>query len=236
MWKRRLFLLAIIAAMMLACVFDVETILPADAPVKLTEENKYIALTFDDGPRRGTTDLLLDGLRERGASATFFLVGEQIQGNEDLVMRMKNEGHQAGNHTWSHMRLEGISRNEILHEVERTEELLERLLGEYDSWLRPPYGSVSADSEDLIRIPMIKWSVDPRDWESRDKEKIVQAVLQDAKPNSIVLLHDIYPASVKAALEIVDTLQKQGYEFVTVRELFALNSIVPEAGKMYRSG
>ena len=236
MWMRRIFLLAVIAVMMLACIFDVEKVLPADAPVKLAEENKYIALTFDDGPRRGTTDLLLDGLKERGASATFFMVGEQIQGNEDLVMRMKNEGHQAGNHTWSHLRLEGISSNEILHEVERTEELLERLLGEADYWLRPPYGSVSNGSEDLIRVPMIKWSVDPRDWESRDREKIVQAVLRDAEPNSIVLLHDIYPASVEAALEIVDQLQKQGYEFVTVRELFALNGMVPEPGRMYRNG
>ena len=83
---------------------------------------------------------------------------------------------------------------------------------------------------------MVKWSVDPRDWESRDTAKVVQAVLRDVKPNSIILLHDIYPTSVDAALQIVDTLQAQGYCFVTVEELLCLNSITPEAGQMYRSG
>ena len=74
---------------------------PASAPAELPEEPNYVALTFDDGPRRGTTTRLLDGLRERGASATFFLVGERLAGNEDLVLRMQAEGHQVGTHTWS---------------------------------------------------------------------------------------------------------------------------------------
>ena len=77
---------------------------PASAPAELPEEPNYVAITFDDGPRRGTTARLLDGLRERGASATFFLVGERLAGNEDLVLRMQAEGHQVGAHTWSHIR------------------------------------------------------------------------------------------------------------------------------------
>ena len=85
-------------------------------------------------------------------------------------------------------------------------------------------------------MPLVKWSVDPRDWESRNTEKVVQAVLKDAKPNSIILLHDIYPTSVDAALQIVDTLQAEGYCFVTVEELLALNGVTPQAGVMYRDG
>jgi peptidoglycan/xylan/chitin deacetylase (PgdA/CDA1 family) len=83
---------------------------------------------------------------------------------------------------------------------------------------------------------MIKWSIDPRDWESRDREKIVTAILKEVTPNSIILLHDIYPDSVDAALEIVDTLQKQGYWFVTVEELLYFNGIKPQKGIMYRLG
>lgn len=213
-----------------------EQSLPADAPAEVLEEEKYIALTFDDGPRRGTTDSLLDGLKDRGASATFFLVGEEIEANQDLVKRMQAEGHQIGNHTWSHVRLADTSSDKIAEEVGKTETALETLLGGSGYWLRPPYGLITEGMEDQIAVPMVKWSVDPRDWESRDTAKVVEAVLQNAKPNSIILLHDIYPTSVAAALQIIDTLQAEGYWFVTVEELLALNGITPQAGMMYRTG
>ncbi|MCI9375771.1 MAG: polysaccharide deacetylase family protein [Oscillibacter sp.] len=209
---------------------------PVAGPAEMAEDIKYVALTFDDGPRKGTTDRLLNGLRDRDASATFFLVGEQIEANQELVARMRDEGHQIGNHTWSHQRLADASPALISQEVGRTEEILESLLGGGEYWLRPPYGLVSPGSEDLITVPMVKWSVDPRDWESRDTEKVVQAVLQDVRPNSIILLHDIYPTSVDAALRIVDVLAEKGYWFVTVEELLLLNGIAPQAGAMYRNG
>ena len=149
---------------------------------------------------------------------------------------MKAEGHQIGNHTWSHVRLDDAAPDTIRQEVGKTDALLTDLLGPGSYWLRPPYGFITPGTEKEITVPMVKWSVDPRDWESRDTAKVVQAVLRDVKPNSIILLHDIYPTSVDAALQIVDTLQAQGYCFVTVEELLCLNSITPEAGQMYRSG
>ena len=202
----------------------------------LEEETKYVALTFDDGPRRSTTTALLNGLRERGASATFFLVGEEIEGNEDLVERMAAEGHQVGNHTWSHTRLKGAPAAEVTDQVCRTDEKLRQVLGEGEYWLRPPYGQLEEDQKPLIPVPMVQWSVDSRDWESKNTEKIVAKVLKEVKPNSIILLHDIYPTSVEAALKIVDTLQAEGYWFVTVQELLALNGIQPQPGVLYRSG
>ena len=210
--------------------------LPADAPAELPAETNYIALTFDDGPNRGTTDRLLDGLTERGASATFFLVGERISGEEDLVKRMQAEGHQVGNHTWSHVRLRGASEETICRETRQTEEALEAILGPGTYWLRPPYGQIDEKERKLVTVPMVQWSVDPRDWELKNKDKVVQAVLEAAKPNAIILLHDIYPTSVDAALGIVDTLQKQGYWFVTVEELLKLNGIEAQPGMIYRSG
>jgi len=207
-----------------------------DGSADITMETKYVALTFDDGPKKGTTDRLLDGLRSRGASATFFLVGEQVRLYPDLVRRMQAEGHQVGNHTWDHMRLENATEQVLVQEIEKTEMLLREILGGEDYWLRPPYGTVNPESVGKINVPMVKWSVDPRDWESRDREKIVQSVLEQVKPNSIILLHDIYPVSVDAALEVIDNLQDDGYWFVTVEELLAINGIEPQPGVMYRSG
>lgn len=210
--------------------------LAADAPAEIQQEVKYVALTFDDGPRRTTTTQLLDGLQQRGASATFFLVGEQIEANRDLVERMRAEGHQVGNHTWSHVRIQGAPAETVALEIRRTDELLQQILGEGAYWLRPPYGQIDAAQKKQIPVPMVQWSVDSRDWESKNTEKVVQAVLRDVQPNSIILLHDIYPTSVEAALRIVDTLQAEGYWFVTVEELLHLNGIVPQPGVLYRSG
>lgn len=205
----------------------------ADARVELDDEVGYVALTFDDGPRRITTARLLDGLEERGVNATFFLIGRQIEENRDLVVRMQAEGHQVGNHTWDHVRLHGMTAQDMLFQLQETDEKLQEILGEGEYWVRPPYGQIDEEEKALVSVPMIRWSVDPRDWESQDVEQIVAHVLQDVTPGSIILMHDIYPTSVDAALEIVDALQEKGYRFVTVEELFALSGVQPQAGVLY---
>ncbi len=225
-----IFILALLTAL---CLPGGEA-MPADGGAEIPAGEKYVALTFDDGPRRGTTERLLDGLKERGAKATFFLIGQQIEDNAALVARMAEEGHQIGNHTWSHQRLDGILPDEAAQEVARTEAALEALLRGEKYWLRPPYGQVAEGVE--LGVPMVKWCVDPRDWESRDAEKVTRAILDCVEPNSIILLHDIYSTSVDAALRVVDRLQEEGYWFVTVEELLWLNGVTPEAGRMYRTG
>ena len=234
MVKKSILILALLTLTAL-CLAGGEAV-PAEGGAEIPAGEKYVALTFDDGPRRGTTDRLLDGLKERRASATFFLIGKQIGDNADLVARMAEEGHQIGNHTWSHQRLEGADPAVVAQEVARTEEALEELLGGGEYWLRPPYGQVTAGTEGSFGVPMVKWSVDPRDWESRDTGKVTQAILECVEPNSIILLHDIYPTSVDAALKVVDRLQEEGYWFVTVEELLRLNGLRPEAGRLYRTG
>lgn len=203
------------------------------ASTQLPQQSRYIALTFDDGPRRDTTQRLLDGLLERGASATFFLIGRQIPGNEDLVLRMAAEGHQVGNHTWSHVRLQGPPETD-LEELARTDQLLRQILGEGAYWVRPPYGLIDAGEQTEIPVPLVHWSVDPEDWNKLSVQPIVQAVLAEAGPGDIVLLHDFFSDSVDAALEIVDALQAQGYCFVTVEELLALGGVEARAGELYR--
>ena len=234
MGRGRLFFLCISLALLSGCTPGGPAA-EAGGDARILEE-KLIAITFDDGPRRETTERLLDGLEERDARATFFLIGRQIEGNEDLVERMQAEGHQVGSHTWSHTRLTGVSADTLRQEVGRTEEALEDLLGPGSYWLRPPYGAVDAADRDLIQTPMIKWSIDPRDWEKLDTAQVTAAVLKAAASNQIILLHDIYPTSVDAALAVVDALQGEGYRFVTVAELLEANGIQPEAGVLYCSG
>lgn len=233
---RKRLLLCLLAAGVLLLGRAGKTSLPASGPAEIPSENRYVALTFDDGPRRSTTEKLLDGLLERGASATFFVVGEELAGNEDLVERMKNEGHQIGNHTWSHVRLTGTPNETALEELGRTDEALRDILGDGDYWIRPPYGMVEEELEGLLQVPLVKWSVDPKDWESRDTKKVVEAIRENVGHNAIILLHDIYPTSVEAALQMVDALQAEGYWFVTVEELLLLNGVTPQPGVMYRSG
>lgn len=230
---KRILALALLLLPLACRSFDYSGAAAASGGAQLPQETYYIALTFDDGPRRETTQRLLDGLRERGASATFFLIGRQIPGNEDLVLRMKAEGHQVGNHTWDHVTLSGDLAAD-LEELRRTDALLQELLGPGSYWVRPPYGLISQEEREAVQVPLVHWTVDPEDWAKLTPEAVVQAVLQDAGPNDIVLLHDFFSDSVDAALEIVDTLQAEGYCFVTVEELLALNDITPQPGVMYR--
>ena len=209
----------------------------AASPVELQAEGgegcKYVALTFDDGPKRETTEALLDGLKARGAKATFFLIGEQVEEARDLVERMPREGHQVGNHSWSHANLRELSVWEAADEVARTEKLLTEILGPGEYWLRPPFGHVNLEEE--VKVPQIRWSVDPRDWEDHNAEAVKAHVLSHTEPGAIILLHDIYPSSVEAALGIIDEMQQQGYCFVTVEELLEQYGIEPKPGEVYRS-
>ena len=204
-------------------------------PVSGMEERAYVALTFDDGPRRSTTTTLLDGLARRGVHATFFLVGLSVEGNEDLVLRMEAEGHQVAIHSQNHKVLTELSGSALYWEVDELRHTLSQLLGRSDFMVRPPYGIINQAVCTGTDAPVILWSVDPEDWSDEDTARQVDHIVSRAKDGDIILLHDIYPSSVETALQVVDRLMEQGYCFVTVEELFALRGICPEKGEVYRS-
>lgn len=207
----------------------------ADAPAQVTvDDPPLVALTFDDGPRSSTTGPLLDGLALREVPATFFLVGSRIPGNEDLVRRMAAEGHQIGLHTYDHVELKGLSRKDFDLQVGKTRALVTGLVGEGNYWLRPPYGLLDKNAESWCGGPVILWSVDPEDWKDDDVDRVVSAVVEHVSDGDIILLHDLFPSSARAALRIVDTLLDRGYCFVTVEQLMAERGVTPEAGKRYR--
>ena len=203
--------------------------LPATAPA----EPMYLALTFDDGPSPQYTPRLLDGLKQRGVHATFFLIGQQVQDYPELVQRIRAEGHQIGNHTYDHAPLDRLSCGEAMADLSRCDGVLQELAGEGTYWVRPPYGFITEEELAAWRTPMLYWSVDTCDWECRDVQKVFAAICQ-ARDGDVILLHDCYGTSVEAALQAIDCLSEQGVEFVTVEELFALRGQTAEAGHLYR--
>lgn len=177
-----------------------------------------IALTFDDGPTI-YTETLLEGLKERDVRASFFLLGRNIEGKEELVKTMYEDGHLIGNHTYNHVRLSKISREQAVEEIQSTSELIYEITGQYTSFIRPPYGEWSRELEYAVTMFPVLWSVDPLDWKTENADTVVQRVEKTVEEGDIILLHDGSESSVEAALRIIDDLTAEGYQFVTVEEM-----------------
>ena len=178
-----------------------------------------IALTFDDGPHPKYTEQLLDGLKERNVVATFFVTGENAENYPEIIRREQEEGHLIGNHTYSHIQLTSRNREAFREELVRTNAVLEEITGEKPSFVRPPYGSWDKSFEKELNMFPVLWNIDPLDWCSHNAECIAARVVEKAGDGDIILMHDYYDTSVIAALEVIDALQKEGFQFVTVEEL-----------------
>ena len=182
-------------------------------------EAPRVALTFDDGPNARYTPLLLEGLRKRNIHATFFLLGENILKNKELLLRMQKDGHLIGCHTWSHVQLDKISPSSASREILKTNSLIYHITGTYPTCLRPPYGAWKKDLELPVTMLPVFWDVDTLDWQSQNSESILDIVRKNVQDGSIILMHDSYDSSVRAALAITDELTEKGYDFVTADQL-----------------
>ena len=204
-------------------------------PVQAAGPSRYVALTFDAGPSGKYTRALLDGLYDRGAKATFLLCGYRMVHYPDITQRIFEVGHEIGYHGSSHNPMQGMSRRCIAQELLDTQALLPD--GCKPAFLRPP-GGFSSDAVRQVAaargLAILHWSVDPEDWATHNTAAIEKAVLERVKDGDIILLHDMSDSSVKAALDIVDALLKQDYEFVTVSELARLRGIKPKPGMTYK--
>ena len=182
-------------------------------------EAPRVAQTFDDGPNAKYTPLLLEGLRKRNIHATFFLLGENILKNKELLLRMQKDGHLIGCHTWSHVQLDKISPSRASREILKTNSLIYHITGTYPTCLRPPYGAWKKDLELPVTMLPVFWDVDTLDWQSQNPESILDIVRKNVQDGSIILMHDSYDSSVRAALAIADELTEKGYDFVTADQL-----------------
>ena len=209
----------LLAVAALLCVPGVIGYKNGAVAVNSMADSKKIALTFDDGPHPYYTEQLLDGLKERGVHATFFVMGKHVELYPEMIERMNEEGHLIGNHTYSHMQLNKGNGEEFKQELIRTNEVIENLTGQEVQYVRPPYGTWDKKFEKELNMFPVLWTIDPLDWCSDNVACIVQKVTDKAQENAIILMHDEYKSTVTAALQIVEALQEQGYEFVTVDEI-----------------
>ena len=177
------------------------------------------ALTFDDGPNACYTPEVLEILKENEIPATFFLQGQCLAGNEEIVRRMHAEGHLIGNHTYHHVDVTKLPDEKAREELKEMDRVIYEILGEHVEYMRPPFGVWQEKLEQEIDVLPVMWTIDPLDWTTKNVEEIVNKVVTQAGENDIILLHDCYESSVDAALQIVDVLKAEGYEFVTVDQL-----------------
>lgn len=209
--------------------------LPSDFPADIGISHRrgrtslpYIAITFDDGPHPENTPRLLDMLRERNIKATFYVIGRSVDMYPQIVRRMVAEGHEIGNHTWTHRNLTSLSNSSIRTEMDRTRDVIISACGVTPRTMRPPYGALRESQRAWIfkeyGYPTIMWSVDPKDWQRPGVSVVTSRILDNTRNGSIVLVHDLHKPTVDAMPETLDGLLRRGFQFVTVSQMLTLDA------------
>lgn len=199
---------------------------------KIDKSKKMIALTFDDGPNYNTSKII-DVLNKYDIKATFFVLGSRAINNKDILKKMADSGMEIGNHTYNHLLLTKYDENKIRSEIEDTSEVIYNATKKRPKLLRPSYGSVNNKIKKVANMPIIIWDIDTLDWKYHNSKRITSRIVNKVRDGDIILMHDIYSASLNALSNIIPILQDNGYEFVTIDELFYYKGISLENGKVY---
>jgi peptidoglycan/xylan/chitin deacetylase (PgdA/CDA1 family) len=194
-------------------------------------DGPYIAMTFDDGPSATLTPKLLDLLAAHHIKATFFVIGENVAEHPDIVARAAREGHEIANHSWSHPNLAKMSDEGVRRQLWQTDEAIKSATGTRPTLLRPPYGSITEREKrwihDEFGYQIVLWDVDPYDWKRPGPAVVRNRIVQETRPGSIVLSHDIHPGTIEAMPSTFDALEAKGFKFVTVSELIRAATVQP---------
>lgn len=190
---------------------------PASAPAG----QKIIALTFDDGPYTNITGRILDTLERNSVTATFFIIGSRVSGREEVLKRIEKLGCEIGNHTYSHADLTRLSKARCVEEIELANKEFERVVGHSAKLVRPPYGFYNKSVRDNVDYPLVLWTVDTTDWKPRDAKELARYIINNARNESIILMHDEQSSTAAALDEAIPQLIAMGFDFVTVSELIA---------------
>lgn len=188
----------------------------------------YIALTFDDGPHPKNTPRLLDMLRERNVKATFYVIGRNVDLYPNVLRRTVSEGHEIGNHTYTHPILSKLGDARVREELTKCRDAVARAAGVQPRTMRPPYGALLQRQREWVHAelnyPTIMWSVDPLDWKRPGASVVTSRILSGTTPGAIVLAHDLHASTVDAMPATLDGLLNKGYKFVTVSQLLAMGA------------
>ena len=215
----------LLATLSLGLTLPMGSALPITAKAEEAPTPKRIALTFDDGPSDRYTGEILDILKEYGIKATFFVVGVNAEKSPDLLRRIVAEGHEVGNHTYSHPHLQKMNQSTLAEELARTEALIEKIAHYRPTLFRPPEGVVTTSVKTAAQdggYRLVLWSVDTRDWALNPVANILQTVKRQAADGGIILFHDWVAGkspTPEALRQVIPWLKAEGYTFVTVSEL-----------------
>lgn len=197
-----------------------------------------VAMTFDDGPHPTLTPRLLDILKARNIKCTFFVVGKNAKAYPQIIQRILAEGHEIGNHTWSHASLTSRSDDQIRKELQMSEDALMAAANYRPHLIRPPYGAINTRVKQLMfsefGYSTIMWSVDPQDWRRPGVSVVTSRLVNGAHPGAIMLAHDIHPPTIEAVPAMFDQLLAKGYQFVTVSQLMNMEKATMPVGVVIR--
>ena len=199
--------------------FQIQMVIEEPAIIPVQAEKKYVALTFDDGPHPDVTPLILNILEKYNAKATFFMLGSRVQYYPEIARHVYENGHEIGNHTWNHPTLTKMTEAQILKEYSSTEQAIIQAIGVPSTIFRPPYGASNELVKSTITSPHFNWTVDTQDWKYRNAERLLPAVQQAVHPNAVILMHDIHLSTAHGLEAVMQYLQQEGYEFVTISQL-----------------
>jgi peptidoglycan/xylan/chitin deacetylase (PgdA/CDA1 family) len=232
----RLPLFAVTLLLVLPTVAGAQETAPTSLTTGVTEkitftevnvDGPYIAMTFDDGPHATNTPKLLDLAAKKHIRLTFFVLGECVQQNPAVLQREVAEGHEIGNHSWSHPNLAKLSDEAVRSQLQRTEDIIVKTAGIKPKLMRPPYGELTKRQRIWVNhdfgYKVILWDVDPLDWKRPGPSVVARRIIAGARPGSIILSHDIHPPTIEAMPQVFDALLAKGFKFVTVSELLAMD-------------
>ena len=196
-----------------------------DSYSKVNTSLPFIALTFDDGPHATNTPRLLDLLKSRNVKATFYVVATNARRYPEIMRRIVAEGHEIGNHTYTHRKLTTLNDYAVDEEMRKTEQSIIRATGVKPRTMRPPYGALTQRQRGIIfsrfSYPTIMWSIDPEDWKRPGPSVVASRILTNAHNGAIILAHDLHAPTIDAMPQTFDGLLSRGYQFITVSQMLA---------------
>lgn len=207
-----------------------DTLKYSDYDLALVEKynnKKLLALTFDDGPSKYTLQIL-DILQKENVKATFFVLGQNIINNEDIVLREYTDGHLIGIHSYEHVFFTKLKKEDILYQITTTNSMINDITNFSPIYIRVPYGSTNNRVNSILKeqnLENILWNVDSLDWSYKDSDKTTTQVFKNVTGNDIILMHDTFDSTVKATENIIKHYKENGYEFVTIYEFYRIKKI-----------
>lgn len=211
-----------VAFMVMAPTYKAESIIKSkyrELEYNIDPTKPMIALTFDDGPKIGNTERIVEALKQNDSRATFFVVGQMVEKHPELVKLAYDAGCQIGNHSYSHANLVKLSADGVKGQVNKTSNLVYEITGEYTKAGRPPYGSINDTVRNNINMPWYNWNIDTLDWKNRNADYVKDYVLKNVKDGDVVLMHDLHSTTADAMVQCIPELTKRGFQLVTIDEL-----------------